>query len=81
VPQKAAIALIKLYRFFLSPYFGSQCRFYPTCSAYALEAFQKKGFLRGALATLWRLLRCHPFASGGFDPVDKKEAASEAERL
>ncbi|MDR2401166.1 MAG: membrane protein insertion efficiency factor YidD [Deferribacteraceae bacterium] len=68
-PRKAAIILIKLYKLTLSPYFGYQCRFYPSCSSYALEAFQKKGFLKGLLLTLRRILRCNPFNAGGYDPV------------
>ncbi|MDR2104914.1 MAG: membrane protein insertion efficiency factor YidD [Deferribacteraceae bacterium] len=69
-PQKAAIVLIKLYKRALSPYFGNQCRFYPTCSTYALEAFQQRGFCKGLLLTLWRILRCNPFNQGGYDPLE-----------
>jgi putative membrane protein insertion efficiency factor len=58
-----------LYKLTLSPYFGSQCRFYPSCSTYALTAFQEKGFLRGSALTIWRILRCNPFSAGGYDPV------------
>ncbi|WP_432757890.1 membrane protein insertion efficiency factor YidD [Spongiibacter taiwanensis] len=48
---------------------ASHCRFYPSCSHYALEALQTHGALRGTALTLWRLLRCHPFNKGGYDPV------------
>jgi len=60
---------IRLYKRFLSPLLPPACRFHPTCSVYALEALHKHGALRGLRLTLWRLLRCQPFHSGGFDPV------------
>lgn len=63
------IGLIKLYQYCLSPYFGQQCRFAPTCSCYAQEALTRHGAVRGAWLTLKRLLRCHPWHPGGFDPV------------
>jgi hypothetical protein len=53
----------------LSPFFGQQCRFYPTCSHYAVEAIQKHGALRGSYYTVRRLLRCHPWCDGGHDPI------------
>jgi len=61
--------LIKLYQFLLSPFFGQQCRFYPTCSEYALEAINKHGAIRGAFYAMRRLLRCHPWCAGGHDPI------------
>ncbi|UCE78680.1 MAG: membrane protein insertion efficiency factor YidD [Nitrospiraceae bacterium] len=64
-----AIILIKLYRFILSPVLPGGCRFTPTCSAYAIEALQTYGFLKGTYLSMRRLLRCHPFHRGGFDPV------------
>lgn len=63
------IWLVQGYRLFLSPVVGSQCRFYPSCSLYAIEALQRHGALRGGWLTLRRLARCHPFAPGGVDPV------------
>lgn len=63
------IYLIKLYQYLLSPIFGQQCRFYPTCSHYAIEAIQKYGALKGTYYTMHRLLRCHPWCDGGHDPV------------
>ena len=48
------------------------CRFYPTCSAYAIEAIEKKGALKGCAMAMWRVLRCNPFGKGGFDPVEKE---------
>ena len=64
------IWLIRFYRKFLSPLKRqSCCRFVPTCSAYALEAFQKRGFFVGMILTVWRVLRCNPYCAGGYDPV------------
>jgi len=61
--------LIKLYQYTLSPLTGRNCRYYPTCSAYALEAVDKYGCLKGTLLAVRRILRCHPFHSGGYDPL------------
>jgi len=66
------IGLIQLYRKFLSPLIGPHCRFTPTCSAYAVEAFQKHGFWKGGILTLWRILRCNPFGKAGYDPVPEQ---------
>ncbi|MBR7112107.1 MAG: membrane protein insertion efficiency factor YidD [Clostridia bacterium] len=67
------IGLIRFYRKFLSPLKGGACcRFTPTCSAYALEAFQKRGFFVGMILTVWRILRCNPYCQGGYDPVPEK---------
>jgi putative membrane protein insertion efficiency factor len=63
------IALINLYRVFVSPLTGGQCRFYPSCSHYAEDAIKKYGALKGSLLSIKRILRCHPFNPGGFDPV------------
>jgi putative membrane protein insertion efficiency factor len=64
-----AIWLIKGYRRFVSPLFPPSCRFYPSCSQYTMEAIEKHGFLKGGLMGAWRILRCHPYSKGGFDPV------------
>ncbi|MGN0677466.1 MAG: membrane protein insertion efficiency factor YidD [Ruminococcus sp.] len=66
------IALIKFYRRFISPVFPPCCKYYPTCSQYALEAFRKFGFFRGFLLAFWRILRCNPWSLGGIDPVPEK---------
>ena len=63
------IWLIRGYQLVISPLFPASCRYYPTCSAYAVEAFERYGVGRGMKLTVKRLLRCHPFRSGGFDPV------------
>ena len=64
------IALVKFYRKFLSPLKRrSCCRFVPSCSQYAIEAFQKRGFFVGMILTVWRILRCNPYCAGGYDPV------------
>jgi putative membrane protein insertion efficiency factor len=63
------VSIVKAYQLVLSPFFGQQCRFYPTCSHYAVEAIQKHGALRGSYYTVRRLLRCHPWCDGGHDPI------------
>lgn len=63
------IWLIKMYQSLLSPFFGQQCRFSPTCSQYAIDAINKHGALRGAYYAIRRLLRCHPWHPGGHDPA------------
>jgi putative membrane protein insertion efficiency factor len=65
------VALIKWYRFMISLLLGHCCRFEPTCSQYAIEAFQKKGCLVGCRLMIKRLLRCHPWHPGGLDEVPK----------
>jgi putative membrane protein insertion efficiency factor len=62
-------AAIRLYQITLSPLLGPRCRFYPSCSQYALEAVRAHGGVRGGLLALRRLLRCHPWHPGGLDPV------------
>ncbi|MBQ8431803.1 MAG: membrane protein insertion efficiency factor YidD [Clostridia bacterium] len=67
------IRLIRLYQKYLSPLKGKACcRFYPTCSSYAIEALQKRGLLIGSLLSVWRILRCQPFGRAGWDPVPEK---------
>ncbi|MCG6895083.1 MAG: membrane protein insertion efficiency factor YidD [Desulfobacteraceae bacterium] len=61
--------LIRLYQRFLSPMLGPCCRFYPSCSEYAVQALNRHGVLRGTLLSVRRILRCHPFHPGGVDPV------------
>lgn len=67
------IWLIRFYRRFISPLKRQPtCRFTPTCSEYAIEAFSKRGFFVGFGLTVWRILRCNPFCKGGYDPVPEK---------
>ncbi|MEI6268420.1 MAG: membrane protein insertion efficiency factor YidD [Methylococcaceae bacterium] len=66
------IAIIKFYKFFISPLLGSNCRFYPSCSSYSVEALQRHGAIIGSYLTFKRLLKCHPFHQGGIDPVPEK---------
>ncbi|MBI4001729.1 MAG: membrane protein insertion efficiency factor YidD [Nitrospira defluvii] len=67
--RRLCIVLLMLYRACLSPLLGPACRFHPTCSVYAQDAIERHGMVRGLMMAGWRLLKCHPFHSGGFDPV------------
>ncbi|MDR0287091.1 MAG: membrane protein insertion efficiency factor YidD [Clostridiales bacterium] len=67
--KKFAVLLIKFYQKFISPLKKPCCRFYPTCSTYAVQAIKKYGIIRGGMMAVWRLLRCNPFNPGGYDPV------------
>jgi uncharacterized protein len=68
VPSWLLIALVRLYQIFLSPIFGRQCRFRPTCSVYFVESVRKYGAVRGARRGIWRICRCNPWTPGGYDP-------------
>ena len=68
--RSVGIALIKAYRRVISPKLPASCRFTPSCSLYTLQAIEKYGLLRGGWMGARRLLRCHPFSKGGFDPVE-----------
>ena len=67
--SRILVAFIRLYQVFISPLLGANCRFSPTCSHYAIEAIRKYGALKGGYLSVWRILRCHPFHPGGYDPV------------
>jgi uncharacterized protein len=67
--SRILIALIRLYQMTLSVVFGPHCRFYPSCSAYCIEALEKHGAVRGASLGVARICRCHPWNAGGYDPV------------
>jgi putative membrane protein insertion efficiency factor len=71
--KRILLGLIAGYRYFLSPLLGPSCRFYPTCSAYAIEAIESHGSLRGSWLALKRISRCHPWHPGGFDPVPPRK--------
>lgn len=64
------VSLIKLYQKIISPLFPPSCRFYPTCSEYAVQSITKYGILKGGIKAVWRILRCNPFNKGGIDPVE-----------
>lgn len=66
------IWLLRLYQKYISPLKTPCCRFTPTCSSYAIEAFSKRGFFVGLILTVWRVLRCNPFCRGGYDPVPER---------
>jgi putative membrane protein insertion efficiency factor len=65
----ALIGLIKLYRRFISPYTMPSCKYTPTCSRYAMDAVRRYGVFKGSWLATWRILRCNPFARGGYDPL------------
>ena len=67
--KRVLLFFIGLYRRHLSPRLPKRCKYYPTCSAYAMEAIRRHGALKGLALSLWRVLRCNPFSQGGFDPV------------
>lgn len=69
VLRKIIIILLNGYKKIISPYLPMACRFYPTCSSYAIEAFTKYSFLKASFLTLKRILRCNPFCKGGIDPL------------
>jgi putative membrane protein insertion efficiency factor len=68
----AAIGLIRVYQRFISPLLGPRCKYYPSCSEYAVQAIGRYGILRGSVLATWRLLRCNPFSHGGYDPVSEQ---------
>jgi putative membrane protein insertion efficiency factor len=78
VAARLLILLLTGYRRYVSPLLGPRCRFYPSCSAYALEAVQVHGALRGSWLAVCRLSRCHPFHPGGLDPVPRRDREQEA---
>lgn len=67
--NKILIALVRVYQYALSPMFGQRCKYYPSCSNYAIEALRVHGAIRGVGLATWRIMRCNPFSHGGVDPV------------
>jgi len=67
--QRVVLLLLRAYKWAISPMLAPACRYVPTCSEYAMEAVERYGAIRGGWMALWRLLRCHPFVKGGYDPV------------
>ncbi|WP_101525939.1 membrane protein insertion efficiency factor YidD [Nocardioides houyundeii] len=70
------IGLLRLYRAFISPLYGQVCRYHPTCSAYALDAVREYGSIKGSWLAVRRLVRCHPWSPGGYDPVPPRTSAN-----
>ena len=66
------IKLIRIYKFLISPLLGDSCRYFPTCSDYSIESLRTYGLFKGLFLSLKRILSCHPWGDGGFDPVKKK---------
>ncbi|MGB8433329.1 MAG: membrane protein insertion efficiency factor YidD [Burkholderiales bacterium] len=75
--RRILIAIVQVYRYALSPLLGQHCRFYPSCSAYAVEALERHGTVRGSWLAVRRLACCHPWHHGGFDPVPPPEGARD----
>jgi len=75
------IGLLRVYRLVISPLYGNVCRYYPSCSAYALRAVEVHGAIKGSWLAGRRLLRCHPWTPGGYDPVPGTPEFEEEERL
>ncbi len=68
--KSIVILFVRCYQLLLSPFFGQQCRFTPTCSQYTIEAIQKKGVIQGIFLSMKRIGKCHPWCKGGHDPVN-----------
>lgn len=68
IPRLILVGLVRAYQLLLSPHLGRTCRFHPTCSQYAIEAFREYGAVRGLILTVYRLARCHPWGGHGYDP-------------
>tara|TARA_B000000557_G_scaffold257353_1_gene250547 strand:+ start:251 stop:490 length:240 start_codon:yes stop_codon:yes gene_type:complete len=66
------IKFIKTYKFLISPLLGHSCRYLPTCSEYSIEALKKFGLIKGTVVSIKRILSCHPWGKGGFDPIEKQ---------
>lgn len=76
-----AVGAVRVYQWTVRPLIGANCRFYPSCSEYAVEAFREHGALRGGALAGWRILRCNPWCTCGYDPVPPRKAAGSANRL
>lgn len=72
--SKLLVVLIRVYQYLISPMLGQRCKYYPSCSNYAIEALRVHGALRGAGLAAWRVLRCNPLSNGGVDPVPPRRA-------
>ncbi len=76
--QRGLIGFVRVYQLIISPFLGNNCRFYPTCSQYCIEAMQTHGVLKGLWLGIKRVSRCHPFCEGGVDPVPPSSSSSPA---
>ena len=79
--QTLLMQMLRGYKWLISPLLPPSCRYVPTCSEYALEAVERYGAIRGTVMAGWRVLRCHPLAKGGYDPVVKSERSGAMEEL
>lgn len=75
IARNVALSLLRGYKLVISPWLPASCRYVPTCSEYAMEAIDRFGVLRGSVMALSRILRCHPFARSGYDPVVRDEVS------
>lgn len=78
IVKSVAVFLLRGYKWLISPLLPPACRYVPTCSEYTIEAIERYGAARGLLMGAWRLLRCHPFAKGGYDPVSPGHRCHDA---
>jgi uncharacterized protein len=72
LPRQVLVLPIRVYQRLISPAFGERCKYYPSCSEYAVQAIERFGILRGLVLAGWRLLRCNPWSHGGYDPVEEQ---------
>lgn len=77
IAKRIALLLLHGYKWAISPMFLPACRYVPSCSEYAMEAVDRYGPVRGSILAMWRVLRCHPFTRGGYDPVVKPMSSNE----
>jgi putative membrane protein insertion efficiency factor len=78
LPRNACVLILRGYRAVISPLYGDVCRYYPSCSAYALGAIQRHGVVKGVALGAWRIARCHPWAKGGIDDVPERRPRATA---
>jgi putative membrane protein insertion efficiency factor len=76
LPRNLCVVILRIYRAVISPLYGDVCRYYPSCSAYALGAIQQHGVVKGVGLGVWRIARCHPWAKGGVDDVPMRRPGS-----
>ena len=78
LPRNVCVLILRGYRAVISPLYGDVCRYYPSCSAYALGAIQQHGVIKGVALGTWRIARCHPWAKGGVDDVPERSLRPRA---